>query len=236
MLTEWPQLKVRSSQRARRLSLQVKTDFIELVLPDGVSINDAETFVRQNQRWLQKQLKRLSQQPPVLREWPPNKLELAALDQYWGCQLSDPEPSYYLNMTCDNEPDQRICLGCTLDDGLLKRYLLEWLKQRAYGTFKPWMDRLAVQHGLSYESLQIRNQQTRWGSCNNAGLITLNLKLLFFRPEVAQYVMVHELCHTVHANHSQRFWRLVEQCEPYYRQACVYLNDEKHVVPRWVYG
>lgn len=236
MLTEWPDLKVRSSQRARRISLQVKTDHVELVLPSGITVADAEPFVRQHRRWLENQQRRLAQQPQSLREWPPSVIKLAALEQNWQCSVTQQLPSHYLDLYCDSEPSQRICLGSEHDDTDLRQQLLDWLKQRAYASFKPWLDGLADQHGFSYQALQIRNQQTRWGSCNHAKLITLNLKLLFFRPEVAQYVMVHELCHTVHADHSRRFWRLVEQCEPNYRQACADLNNEKHVIPRWVNG
>jgi predicted metal-dependent hydrolase len=69
-------------------------------------------------------------------------------------------------------------------------------------------------YGLAWRSVSIRNQRTRWGSCSRARSINFNYKLALLPPHLADYVIVHELCHLREPNHSQRFWTLVAQTIP----------------------
>ena len=62
--------------------------------------------------------------------------------------------------------------------------------------------------------MTIRNQRSRWGSCSSRGHITLNFRLMLMPPEVREYILIHELMHLRQANHSIRFWRLVEAACP----------------------
>jgi predicted metal-dependent hydrolase len=88
---------------------------------------------------------------------------------------------------------------------------------------------------LSFCSVQVRRQRTRWGSCSAKGAISLNLCLLFQSPAVLRYLLCHELAHTEHMNHSARFWRRVEQCEPQYRALdAELLRTGWNRVPQWV--
>jgi len=66
--------------------------------------------------------------------------------------------------------------------------------------------------------VSIRNQRTRWGSCSKRGNLNFNYKILFLEESFADYIVVHELCHLQELNHSKRFWSLVAQVFPNYRQ------------------
>ena len=75
---------------------------------------------------------------------------------------------------------------------------------------------LAKQHGFRYSKLSFRNQKTRWGSCSSDNNISLNIALILMRPELIDYVILHELTHTIEKNHSQAFWsKLGEYCPDY---------------------
>ena len=79
-------------------------------------------------------------------------------------------------------------------------------RARAAETLAPQLEACAREMGLPYRRLAVRRQRTRWGSCSARGTISLNCCLLFQRPEVVRYLLVHELAHIRHMNHSARFW------------------------------
>jgi len=70
---------------------------------------------------------------------------------------------------------------------------------------------------LSYNRICIKNQSTRWGSCSSNRNLNFNYRVVALPPELADYLVVHELCHLQEMNHSVRFWRLVAQALPDYR-------------------
>ena len=93
------------------------------------------------------------------------------------------------------------------------------LRARAAIELPPQLLALAERHGLIVTRVTIRNQRSRWGSCSSRGHITLNFRLLLMPPEVREYILIHELMHLRQGNHSRRFWRLVEEAYPAFREA-----------------
>ncbi len=71
--------------------------------------------------------------------------------------------------------------------------------------------------GGSYTRITIRDQKTRWGSCSSTGTLSFNYRLMYAPLRVLDYVVVHELCHLTHMNHSRDFWSLVASVQPDYK-------------------
>lgn len=92
-------------------------------------------------------------------------------------------------------------------------------------------ERVAYFHPLTggrYTSVTVRNQKTRWGSCSSRGTLSFNYRLIFAPPAVLDYVVVHELCHLTHMNHSKDFWNMVASVMPEYKVYRQWLRDHGH--------
>ena len=76
-----------------------------------------------------------------------------------------------------------------------------------------------IEEDIPYPALKIRNMKTRWGVCNvKTKTITLNLELIKMPEKYLDYVIIHELCHLKHPNHSKDFWNMVSKYEPLYKK------------------
>jgi hypothetical protein len=85
-------------------------------------------------------------------------------------------------------------------------------RQSAKGIIEARLTELAGKHGLSYNRVTVRSQKTRWGSCSSRKNLSLNYKITLLPPELMDYVLLHELIHTRHFNHSRAFWEELDRC------------------------
>ena len=121
-------------------------------------------------------------------------------------------------------------------NGPLRAALRAWLMRTAHRLLEPRVAALAAATGVHYSRVSIRRQRSRWGSCSARGTISLNCCLLFQRPEVVDYLIVHELMHVKHMNHSARFWQAVERhCVDWRALDRELVQGWRHV-PRWVFS
>ena len=205
-------------QRRRTLAIHVKRDAtVEVRAPVGCPLETVLAFVHRRRRWLNRQLERLflSKSPhalqyrqgerhPYLGEWPMLALErgsrrLARLTR-GQLRLTLPEPD---------------------DPARVKRLLEQWYRGRASEVFTTrllhWQAHNAYR-ALSRPVLRLRRMRRRWGSCTSGGVITLNTRLVEYRQELIDYVIVHELCHLRVFDHSARFYALMDTVLPDWRR------------------
>jgi predicted metal-dependent hydrolase len=95
---------------------------------------------------------------------------------------------------------------------------LKIIKKRAAQQLITRLEFYNLHYHLTYRRLTVRDQKTRWGSCSPDKALSFNYRLLQVPPELLDYVVVHELCHLQEMNHSARFWSLVGETLPDYRQ------------------
>lgn len=112
--------------------------------------------------------------------------------------------------------------GCRMDNGVLYVSIPSEDHQRAEEEIKKYLSKLAldkIREALEiyaptvnrpYGRVTIREQKTRWGSCSSKKNLNFNWKLILAPKEALHYVVIHELCHLIHFNHSEKFWKEVE--------------------------
>lgn len=105
----------------------------------------------------------------------------------------------------------------------------DFYKREAIKTITERTKHWAGQMGLYPKMLKFREQKTRWGSCSSRGAINFNWRLIVFKPEIVDYVIIHELAHLRHMNHSMHFWQLVETHCPDYEVWMKELRESQYL-------
>ena len=111
------------------------------------------------------------------------------------------------------------------DERALATFVIRWLKEEALRFVVPRVAECAARIGAGSPPVKLSNARSEWGSCNRKGEIRLSWRLIQLPPELAQYVVAHEVAHLLELNHSPRFWALVERLHPEHAAARRALSD-----------
>lgn len=214
----------------KRLSLMInRRGQVQISVPWQHSDEVALQFALENLDWLRKQLQKSQERRAQLAERQPT-LRLGGTVPFLGQEF-------------------RLCwipgrarARAEFADGELRVYCAEadaelWRKLicRQYEAQARWHmeERIAYwaeRMGETYGRVSFRAQRTRWGSCTLSGNLSFNWKLMFAPPEVIDYVIIHELAHRMHLDHSPRFWSRVEEFDPHFEKHRDYLKQHQHRV------
>ena len=96
----------------------------------------------------------------------------------------------------------------------VQHYLQTWYRSRALERLQEKAIRYAQQIGVTPAGVSVRTFKSRWGSCDSKGQVVFNWNIIKAPHAIANYVVVHELCHLIHPNHSKDFWSLVSRHDP----------------------
>jgi len=225
---------VRQSSRARRVSLRVSPDgALEVVVPLGFDQSLIPVIVQQKRRWIARATRRMQERQRLLEAQPrlPQRISLPAIGEEWRVTYRA-TPSARVTVT-ERDSHRLTLSGHVADAALCRAALRRWLARKARKHLVPWLTELSRESGLSFRKVTVRGQRTRWGSCSSRGTISINRKLLFLPPPLVGYVLVHELSHTRHLNHSPQFWAMVRKMEPACQRLRAELREAWRHVPRW---
>lgn len=191
-------------RRARRYVVRVTPDAtLRLTVPYGASIAAGLSFAAAQSSWIEREWLRLSRQQAP---WTVGKV-----CRYRGERLA-------IRLT-----DGRMCLGQE-DAGPwspstdIRAAVIARLRALAAAELPARCRELAGSAGIQIGRVSVRDQRSRWGACSSRGTITLNWRLVQVPPAVRDYIIWHELAHITVPNHSRRFWRLVDDLCPDWRE------------------
>ena len=214
ILIENVDYSVRESQRARNVTLKVsRWRGLEVVVPEGFDYQLLPAILSSRQNWIDSQLERYESLPGRFDEnWPPEQLSLAATGITFKLDYREVSDNRINLRQCGSRLDNSQPSGA--DDESLVSLFVSWLKGYAKQHYAALAQELSRQTGLRYTKLVVRGQKTRWGSYSSRGTLSLNYKLLFLPEQLLRHVILHELSHSVHMNHSASFWHLLNQLDP----------------------
>lgn len=223
---------VRESRRARRLAVRVhRTGRVEVVVPPRTSRTAVNDFLAEHRTWIESRRQAALRQKPPEVPFPPREIALPALYETWRVHLSGGTGRVRIREAAD---ELLVIAGEAGRPQELQMSLRRWLIGRAQVVLADHLADCAREFGFVYRRLSIRRQRTRWGSCSTQGTISLNCCILFQPPEVLRYLLLHELSHTRHMNHSRAFWDCVARCCPDYQNLDRQLLDGWRRVPSWM--
>ena len=197
---------VRPDVRARHLILHIRPDGSLLVtLPPGAGERELRAFV---DTFRSEAKRRLSALTPKVIDWgfvidAPSFRFTVERGGRGGFHLRGREREYTLLCPPDTDFSSR--------QPWLRKVVEEAMRRRAGEVLPGRTARLSERAALPYRSLKINTSKGRWGSCSTRGDINLSCSLVLLPEHLTDYVILHELCHTVEMNHSPRFWALLDR-------------------------
>lgn len=207
--------------RRKTLALHVNSDAtLTVKLPYGVSVAYAEEFIAKKRRWIEKKQAEF----------------IKAKEKHKPKQYINGEEFFFAGRRYELEiiPGIKAKLALTVDGKFritekcleAPKHYIEWFyKQYAKQYLEGRTAELAEALGYKYSSVKINSAKTRWGSCARSGNINYSWRLVIMPPEMIDYVIVHELVHLIHQNHSHRFYSRLASHLPDHRQRERWLKE-----------
>ncbi|HJW45742.1 MAG TPA: SprT family zinc-dependent metalloprotease [Lysobacter sp.] len=212
-------LRVRDS-RARRIKLSVSERGARLTLPLRASEIAGERFVLEHGDWLMAQIAHNGSSASALQPHVTASVPLRGgdLPLHWhdGRALRLALEDGVLHVT----------IPTNVRTASLRRALRDFYEAQARADIGRWLPRYLPELPRAPSRLRLRMMSSQWGSLAPDATLCLDLALVLADPAAFEYVLVHELCHLIHADHSRRFWREVEARFPHWRDQRGYFRGE----------
>ena len=212
------------NERSKRVRLKVKSDGqIVVSMPLSVSYQEAIRFAESKTEWI---LKQQSKTRSGLSLFTPDSRFKTRFHQL-EITKGNTEKVYNRvgNGIIQIFIPERVSHEQPKIQEFIKNTLIEVMRWEAKIYLPKRLKELADKHGFNYENVSIKNASTRWGSCSSVNNINLNLHLMRIPEHLTDYVLLHELVHTVVKNHGEKFWLLLEHCYPNARKANKEMNN-----------
>jgi len=225
------------------IGMSVGPDGLDVRAPRWVSMSAVEAVLHEKGEWivrkLQEMQERQQQMQSTIIQWRDGAtlpflgndvvLLLDASHSFSNCGAAlgfDADPNTGLTRQV-----LQVAVAQTASQPQIRDAVQAWLMQQAKHNFTQRLNQFAPSLGVRWKKLSLSNAATRWGTASADGAIRLNWRLIHFKQDIIDYVVVHELSHLRVMNHSPLFWETVRTVVPDYAQRRAQLRDE--VLPRW---
>lgn len=229
---DWmPSYCLRRSKKAKYVHFKMNPiKGLEIVIPHRFALKHLPEVIDKHRLWIEQQeSRRIQHITPSELMTKPTKLDFHALGKSYDLAYA----SSSKNKIIENAHRLTILHQSDLLSNIHLQ-LKQWIKAQAKIHLTDLFQALAIEHQFTYQKLTIREQKNRWGSCSSKGHIHLNYKLLFLPPNICRHIMLHELCHLIHLNHSKQFWDLLAGYDPFWQKHNKITKKESFNIPLWL--
>ncbi len=205
-------IKVRKVTRARRLRIRPYADHVLVTIPKWVAFKAGHEFALSQAEWIERHRPEANSQFLTGdRVGKQHVLEFKTSDE-----IASPRSRINGTRVCIEYPSSMSASNSSVQSEVQKA-VTRALRKEAEQYLPHRVSLLASDHGFRYTTITIKQLKTRWGSCSNTRAINLNLQLMRLPTHLIDYVILHELTHTKHLNHSHHFWAELEMILPNYK-------------------
>lgn len=206
----------RRNSRAKNISIRINAEgTVRVTVPGRCSFHRAERFVMEKRNWIRQKTLKIKRQKEENLVWKVG--DVIGIRERIISVLQGKQNGFVVN---ESLLGHDLLLPAGYDTGnadhqtALKEQVARLGLMEAKQQLPAILAALAEKHSLPYTKLTVRRMRTRWGSCSAKNNISLNSGLIFLPDPLIEYVCLHELVHTVHKNHSSRFWAALESKLP----------------------
>jgi predicted metal-dependent hydrolase len=202
--------------RRRSIGIEIRSDGVTVRASRWTSIREIESALRRHEAWIRS---RLAEQRRRRRDALPAAWKTGAPILFQGRELALAIRAAERPAVAADLLDLTVLHPAHEDERAVAAFVVDWMKQEALRLYAPRVERCAARIALPPPRVALSRSTREWGSFNRSGVIRLAWRLIHLPPELAQYVVAHEVAHLLELNHSPRFWALVETLHPGHREA-----------------
>ena len=212
--------KLIRSRRNKRMCIRVNRCGTSVITPVTEDIETIRNFLSHNKAWILKKTKHYTKLNNKLEYGPLQDDEIIYLGKKYKIKFVKDTFEYSvfsenLMKITFHVKDRRTC----------KRNIVNWYREQTKKLLDNKVPLFGKKLSISYGKVRIRNQKLRWVSCSKEGNLNFNVLLSTLPINIIDYIIIHELFHLVEFNHSNHFWKLVEDAFPTYKDCRVWLKD-----------
>lgn len=211
-ISEIGEITLQKSKRASRMTIRLKPfKGVQVSLPYRVSFEEAEKFVLQKKDWILDNLPKIQNYEQKKTIFDENTVFHTKFHQLEIIRQSRIKP---LAQLINGKIQVLLPLDTDIKKDTIQKFIvsaIEFALRHESETYLPQrLAELAQKYQFQYQKVTIRNTKTRWGSCSQENNISLSTQLMRLPDELIDYVLLHELCHTIEKNHKKPFWDLLQ--------------------------
>jgi len=220
-------VEVKRSSRTKTASLKVEEGAVIIVVPKALSSARIERIVNDKHNWIIDKIARQQLATPASSKRYLSGEAFPYLGRNYRLKVLTGD---YQALKLINGRLQLTLRESAIQDYFTRGALIRWYKRNAKVKFTEKVARYSKVVGVSARSIAIKTFKSRWGSCSAEGDIDFNWVVVMAPNRIVDYIVVHELCHLLHHDHSPKFWAEVERVMPDYKESKEWLKVNGHTL------